>query len=251
MRPKRLSNAWERGIRKSHSGGSNRFVFTPSHTKAAYVIPLYLIHFISSQINSQVTTQAFVVTAGLVLGLDLFHRVGKGAEATEDAASVSEAIRILAQWPTSSVASHGIRLLTTLLEEHAKNATSTAADDDTAAATTTTKRDAARAAQDRGPAFPVNVAPLALAEAATGTTPLPPLPPQSVNVPQPDVTQGFGADAGAGLGVGGEPWLGLDFDVDMLGFDGLVDPGVNSNMFFDGIFGVSGHSAYVGQQPFF
>ncbi|KAF2867897.1 hypothetical protein BDV95DRAFT_501500 [Massariosphaeria phaeospora] len=61
--------------------------------------------------------QAFVVTAGLVLVLDLFHRSDKDPEVQNYQNSIERAIEILRRWPTSSVATHGIRLLSPLLQE--------------------------------------------------------------------------------------------------------------------------------------
>ncbi|KAF1958605.1 hypothetical protein CC80DRAFT_502552 [Byssothecium circinans] len=135
--------------------------------------------------------QAFVVTAGLCLGLDLFHRAGEGHEANEGKDGVEKAITILKHWPTSSVANHGIRLLKSLLQEHTKKQDSSGSKD---------------------PEFPQNMAPQALAEAATGNTPVPQAEP-----PPPDNT------------VVEDPWVGTDFDVDMMSFDHLMDMPIESN----------------------
>ncbi|KAL6702682.1 hypothetical protein ACN47E_001229 [Coniothyrium glycines] len=64
--------------------------------------------------------QAFVVTAGICLILDLFHRAERDPEAQEYQACVQKAIVLLQQFYTSSVAVHGVRLLMSLLQEYAK-----------------------------------------------------------------------------------------------------------------------------------
>jgi len=64
--------------------------------------------------------QAFVVTAGICLMLDLFHRPDTDPEAQEYQACVQQAIRFLQQFFTSSVALHGVRLLLSLLQEYNK-----------------------------------------------------------------------------------------------------------------------------------
>ncbi|KAF2192226.1 hypothetical protein K469DRAFT_694358 [Zopfia rhizophila CBS 207.26] len=64
--------------------------------------------------------QAFVVTAGITLALDLFHRLEKEPEAQEYKMSVDKTIELLQLWPNSSLAAHGIRLLTSLLHERSK-----------------------------------------------------------------------------------------------------------------------------------
>ncbi|KAF2643137.1 hypothetical protein P280DRAFT_393633 [Massarina eburnea CBS 473.64] len=146
--------------------------------------------------------QAFVVTAGLCLGLDLFHRTGKGREATEDKEGVERAIKILQQWPTSSVAHHGIHLLSSLLQEHTKKV------------------------DGNDPEFPQNIAPQAIAEAATASTPMP----QTDSPPAENVAVE-------------EPWVTTDFDVDMLSFEHLMgmpmDTGLDNNIFFENMLGLS------------
>lgn len=64
--------------------------------------------------------QAFIVTAGTCLVLDLFHRTEDDPEAQEYQACVQKAIYFLQQCFTSSVAVHGVRLLLSLLQEYNK-----------------------------------------------------------------------------------------------------------------------------------
>jgi transcription elongation factor SPT5 len=64
--------------------------------------------------------QAFVVTAGICLVLDLFHRAEGDSETIEYQACVQKAIRFLQLFMTSSVAVHGVRLLMSLLQEYDK-----------------------------------------------------------------------------------------------------------------------------------
>ncbi|CAO2657507.1 Nn.00g036330.m01.CDS01 [Neocucurbitaria sp. VM-36] len=64
--------------------------------------------------------QAFVVTAGTCLVLDLFNRTENDPEAQEYQACVQKAICYLQQCFTSSVAVHGVRLLLSLLQEYNK-----------------------------------------------------------------------------------------------------------------------------------
>jgi hypothetical protein len=64
--------------------------------------------------------QAFVITSGICLVMDLFHRPSSDAEAEEYLACVQQAVRFLQQFATSSVALHGVRLLLSLLQEYNK-----------------------------------------------------------------------------------------------------------------------------------
>ncbi|KAJ4293268.1 hypothetical protein N0V90_008550 [Kalmusia sp. IMI 367209] len=152
--------------------------------------------------------QAFVVTAGLCLGLDLFHRLNHEPEAVEGHEWIEKAIKILEQWPTSSVAAHGIRLLTTLLQEHAKKSDTTRLD-----------------LRAKNPDFPPNIAPQALADAAsTAGTPAPPR-----SSPTPEEAP-----------LGDEVWSNTEFDIDMTGFEELMDTlplqnGFDNNVFFESL----------------
>jgi hypothetical protein len=146
--------------------------------------------------------QAFVVTAGLCLGLDLYHRSERDAESTENQTALEKAITILQQWPTSSVAAHGVRLVTSLLQEH------------------TRKLDGTKPNQrPENTVFPQNVGPLAIAAEATEA-------PFTTTIPA-DLTENLNY-----------PWANADFDVDMLGFENLLDSlpmpaGVDNNAFFE------------------
>jgi transcription elongation factor SPT5 len=64
--------------------------------------------------------QAFVVTAGICLILDMFHRPNSDPEAVEYHAYVQRAIQHLQQFVTSSVALHGVRLLLSLIQEYSR-----------------------------------------------------------------------------------------------------------------------------------
>jgi hypothetical protein len=61
--------------------------------------------------------QAFLVTAGICLGLDVFHRCDGDFEVKEHKTWVEKAIILLQRWPDSTVATHGGRLLASLLHE--------------------------------------------------------------------------------------------------------------------------------------
>ncbi|PVH97630.1 hypothetical protein DM02DRAFT_674005 [Periconia macrospinosa] len=172
---------------------------------------------------------AFVVTAGLVLGLDLFHRGGKGSEAAESKAGVEQAVKILLNWPTSSVAIHGIRLLTSLLEEHTKN---------TSPQSSSKQHDGQQQQREHNPPSPENMGPLAIAEAARVSASIqPPQQPQQ-QLEEEQVAQN------QDIFVSEPSWMNIDFDIDMMNLDMLVDPGVNSNVFFEGMLGVPGSNDY-------
>ncbi|KAF2691642.1 hypothetical protein K458DRAFT_381488 [Lentithecium fluviatile CBS 122367] len=144
--------------------------------------------------------QAFVVTAGLCLGLDLFHRSESDAESTEHQTWLEKAIKILEQWPTSSVAAHGIRLLTSLLQEYTKKLGGSKPD-----------------SRPGSISFPHNIAPQALAAEASETP--------VDTTPQSDP-------------IDHEPWANADYDVDMLVFEDLLDglpmqTGLDNNAFYE------------------
>ena len=112
-------------------------------------------------------------------------------------------MKILEQWPTSSVAAHGIRLLTSMLQECTK------------------KFDVPRPeSRTQDPAFPNNIAPQALADAAS-----------EITTTEASSTENT---------LASEPWPNPDFDVDMLGFEDLMDglpmqAGIDNNVFFSAI----------------
>ncbi|KAI4653493.1 hypothetical protein J4E93_001259 [Alternaria ventricosa] len=64
--------------------------------------------------------QAFIITAGICLILELFHRAEADAEVQECQLHVTRAIRYLQSFHTSSVAVHGVRLLMSLMAEYEK-----------------------------------------------------------------------------------------------------------------------------------
>ncbi len=65
--------------------------------------------------------QAFLVTAGACLMLDLLHRTEKDdSEARDHVSYVQKAISLLQKYYTSSVALHGVKLLQQLLQEYNK-----------------------------------------------------------------------------------------------------------------------------------
>ncbi|KAF2271033.1 hypothetical protein CC78DRAFT_506514 [Lojkania enalia] len=64
--------------------------------------------------------QAFLVTSGLTLALDLFHRSSQETEAREDQIWIDKAIKTLQNCPSSSLAIHGVRLINSLLIERLK-----------------------------------------------------------------------------------------------------------------------------------
>jgi hypothetical protein len=139
--------------------------------------------------------QAFVVTAGLCLGLDLLHRSDLDVESIEHKVWIEKAAKVLEQWPTSSVAAHGIHLLTSILQEYAK------------------KLDASK--------------PETTAEDVA--------PPQNI-APQAPAVEGSEAP------IGNEAWANPDFDVDMLGFDDLLDIGLDNDAFFESMLSLTNSS---------
>lgn len=97
--------------------------------------------------------QAFVVTAGISLTLDLFHRTDQDSEAEEYKSWIERAIALLQRWSYSYLASHGIRLLTSLLNERVKRIEATRAGAHPLPSATVD-------------AFPKNISPAALAHAS-------------------------------------------------------------------------------------
>lgn len=129
--------------------------------------------------------QAFVVTAGICLALDIFHRPEKDPELGNHRMWIEKAIKTLDKWPTSSIANHGNRLLNSLLQEYSK------------------KFEASRPNQPPSESllgFPENIAPASIAHAAS----------ESAQA-QPLVSDGS---------VPPEPW---PCDIDMTGWDDLMD----------------------------
>lgn len=151
--------------------------------------------------------QAFVVTAGLCLALDAFHQSEKEIQYGEHIQWVERAIRVLEQWPTSSVAAHGIRLLTTMLQEHAR------------------KPEGIRqqGVSDQVTLFPPNLAVGSIAQAASEAPLEQAQPVETVSAaPAAPVEDMWGAPA---------------FDFEMFGFDDLmglpIQSGVDNNFFLE------------------
>ena len=70
--------------------------------------------------------QAFMVAAGITLALDIFHRKADEPELAEHRRLVETTVNMLSQFDSSMIAFRGVRLLTSLLAEHARiSATST------------------------------------------------------------------------------------------------------------------------------
>ncbi|RYN39978.1 hypothetical protein AA0114_g11156 [Alternaria tenuissima] len=135
--------------------------------------------------------QAFVVTAGICMILELFHRAEADGEAQEYQLYVKKAVRFLQLFYTSSVAVHGVRLLMSLLQEYEKlkeaSSTKTAPSMETSAS-----RPCACVSD--------NIEDISITDAARGTHGFPVVP---------DIQLSFD-DA-------------FNFDIDALGFDDLMD----------------------------
>lgn len=119
-------------------------------------------------------------------------------------------MQILEQWPTSSVAAHGLRLLTTLLQEHSKKADASKLD-----------------SRSKDPEFPSNIAPQAIAHAASID------PPIQVPVLQP-------TSASMEPLISDEVWPNGEFDLDMSGFEELMGTlplqnGFDNSVFLDSL----------------
>jgi hypothetical protein len=145
--------------------------------------------------------QAFVVTAGLCIAIDLFHRSERDPEIREQLMWVEKTIKTLEQWPSSSVASHGVRLLISLLQEHNRK--------------NEALRPNAPLAVPTMP-FPSNISPASLADTAADQ-----------------------AEALAEMPIPNERWGALDVDMyDFEGFEDLMETlpleaGLDNNMYFD------------------
>ncbi|KAF3040249.1 transcription elongation factor spt5 [Didymella heteroderae] len=159
--------------------------------------------------------QAFSITAGICLILDLFHRNEINAEAQEYLASVKRAVVYLASFPTSSVANHGVRVLNSLLQEYHKKVE--------AARGSSQTRPASQSATSQLPQLPKSLENASLDE--TGI--LPPTLPANPEIPlSSDATSAF------------------NFDIDMMEFEDLLDilpteMGVDTNAFYDGMLSAS------------
>ncbi|KAH6620067.1 hypothetical protein C7974DRAFT_225652 [Boeremia exigua] len=160
--------------------------------------------------------QAFAITAGICLVLDLFHRTEINAEAQEYLVYVKQAVSYLASFPTSSVANHGVRVLTSLLQEYTKNF-------DTAKGIAQAKHNAARASATPMPRQTTGIDSTSVAEAG--------LMPPNVTM-NPDLLLPTDATSA------------FNFDTDMMEFENLLDSlpgdmGVDTGAFYDGIMSAS------------
>lgn len=155
--------------------------------------------------------QAFCITAGICLIMDLFQRTDFNAEAQECLALVRKTVTYLDSFPTSSVAIHGVRVLTSLLQEYTK------------------KLDAARGGAQSRP--------------STGT--------QASTAPMLQIPNGYDSTPVAEAGMvhaiipmnpevplSAEATAAFNFDIDMLEFEDLLgtlptEIGINSNVVYD------------------
>ncbi|KAJ4984140.1 C6 zinc finger domain containing protein [Stagonosporopsis vannaccii] len=155
--------------------------------------------------------QAFSITAGICLILDLFHRSEINAEAQDYLACVKRAVVYLASFPTSSVANHGVRVLTSLLQEYTKKID--------AARSSTQPRHHAQARTASTPQMASGFGNDTIAQAGL----VPPALPTNLEVP-----------------LSCEAPSAFNFDIDMMEFEDLLDilpteVGVDTNAFYDGM----------------
>jgi transcription elongation factor SPT5 len=158
--------------------------------------------------------QAFVVTAGICLVLDLFHRAEGDPETLEYQACVQKAIRFLQLFITSSVAVHGVRLLMSLLQEY----------------------DKLREGSSARPAPPPSTTP---------ARPCSCVPASNIDMSIPDAvraTHELAPDAEAPLLF--DDGTMFNFDIDALGFDDLMDylpseDSLKNNVLFDSMLSAS------------
>ncbi|KAH7126937.1 hypothetical protein B0J11DRAFT_526802 [Dendryphion nanum] len=152
--------------------------------------------------------QAFIVTSGICLALDIFHRSETDVEIRDYLTWIEKTIKLLEQWPNSSIATHGVRLLTSLVHEFNKKINS--------ASKSSHQNSLGSAA---GLSFPENIAPASLARAAGEAEAAEEA--ASVSDPQPP-----------------EGWPVAGIDVEMFGFEDIMDnlpveAGLDNNMFFE------------------
>lgn len=166
--------------------------------------------------------QAFSITAGICLILDLFHRNEINAEAQEYLACVKRAVVYLASFPTSSVANHGVRVLTSLLQEYTKKVEATKG--------STQARPNLQAQIIQPPQLPQGMENTSHPEAGL----IPPAMPTNPEIPLPNETAGP-----------------FNFDIDMMEFEDLLDVlpiemGVDNNAFYDSMLSAANGSYNVG-----
>jgi hypothetical protein len=158
--------------------------------------------------------QAFVVTAGICLVLDIFHRAESDPETLEYQACVQKAIRFLQQFATSSVAIHGVRLLMSILQEYEKLKEGSS---------TRTIPPATIPARPCSCIPAGNIAAMSIPDAARET---------HESAPDPEVPLMF------------DDGTMFNFDIDALGFEDLMDylpseGSLNNNVFFDSMLSAS------------
>lgn len=137
--------------------------------------------------------QSFIVTAGVCLILDLFHRAEIDPEAQECQACVQRAIRYLQNFITSSVAVHGVRLLMSLLQEFEKKKETSAAKAAQPIEATITKSYCYNAG---------DIPDISIPDDAQAPQELPPIPEVPLLLSDPDM---------------------FNFDIDALGFQDLME----------------------------
>ncbi|KAF2741251.1 hypothetical protein EJ04DRAFT_557985 [Polyplosphaeria fusca] len=146
--------------------------------------------------------QAFLVTAGITLAIDLFYKLGRKSEEAEYQMWIEKAISKLQTWPLSSLATHGVRLISSLIAERTKKISSQ-------------QSVVPPVSSVAAPSFHSNPTPTSLpAQALQGLTP----------VTDPTIV--------------GEGWVPSQTDVDLMGFEDLMDTlpmeaGLDNNMFFE------------------
>jgi hypothetical protein len=173
-------------------------------SSAAKIIITNLSHERASEEPQWWVEQAFVVTAGICLTVDIFHRAQNEPEVQEHLTWIERAIKTLEKWPTSSVANHGIRLLTSLLQEYNKKFEMT-------------RSNPAAATALPSPPIPEDMAPASIA--------------QSAETAQNSALM-------ADMTMLSEPWTTMPGDFDMVGFEDLMDTlpleaNLDNNMFFE------------------
>lgn len=155
--------------------------------------------------------QAFIVTAGICLILDLFHRAEGDSEVVDYQTCVQKAINFLQQFHTSSVAVHGVRLLHSLLQEYAKLQEGS--------------RGSAHVPISRPCAcVPTNIADISIPDAPRASHPH--YMPTDTEMP-----------------LSNDEFSQFNFDIDALGFEDLMDympmeGSLNNQVFFDSIYSV-------------
>ncbi|KAF3000772.1 transcription elongation factor spt5 [Curvularia kusanoi] len=160
--------------------------------------------------------QAFSITAGICLIMDLFQRTDFNAETQDYLALVKRAVTYLASFPTSSVANHGVRVLSSLLQEYTKKVDAARGGHGIAQT-----RPSTQASAGTVPQSPKGYDSSAVAEASV----MPPTLPMNPEVPLPSEAA-------------------FNFDIDMMQFEDLLDilpteVGIDTSAFYDGMLSAS------------